>query len=86
MPLTNNAATLTVSDSGSLRDAYNTLSRSGGGTIEVSQGAAPIEIALSGGGRDQVNIVSADDTAPTLLHRISFSNVENVTVDRKSVV
>ena len=80
MPITPSSATVTVSDSGSLRDAYNTLSKSGGGTIEVTQGTRPIEIALSGGGTDHVNIVSADDSAPTLLHRISFSNVENVTV------
>ena len=80
MPLTPDDATVTVSDSGSLRDAYNTLSKTGGGTIAVSQGASQIEIALTGGGRDQVNIVSADSSAPTLLNRISFNDVENVTV------
>ncbi len=80
MPITPNAATVTVSDSGSLKDAYNTLSRSGGGTIEVAQGSRPIEIALSSGGQDHVAIISANDDAPTLLYRISFDKVENVTV------
>lgn len=80
MPTITNAAIVTVSDTESLRDAYNILSRSGGGTIEVSQGSRPIEIALSGGGQDHVNIRSANETAPTLLHRLSFDKVENVTV------
>ena len=76
----NSAQTITVSNSDDLASAYETLSHTGGGTILVAEGADPIEIALTDGGVGQVNIVSADTDNPTQLHRISFNNVENVTV------
>lgn len=78
--LQNSAQTIVVSSSEDLAEAYETLSHNGGGTIRVAEGAEPIEIALSDGGVGQVRIESADPDNPTLLHRIAFTDVENVTV------
>ena len=80
MTATSPSKTITVSTSRDLAEAYDTLSNGGGGTIRVAQGDDPIQVSLRGGGSDQVYIVSDDADAPTLLHRISFRDVDNVTV------
>ena len=71
---------INVSTTSELTAAYSTLSKSGGGTISVSSGDEPIEIDLKGGGSDHVMIQSADLANPTDLVRVSFRDVENVSV------
>ena len=71
---------LSVSSSRELATAYDTLSKSGGGTIQVSRGSSPIEIALEDGGSSHVKIVSSDESNPTQIHRIAVYDAENITV------
>ena len=80
MALNSGTRVLSVSSSRELATAYDTLSKSGGGTIQVSRGSSPIEIALEDGGSSHVKIVSSDESNPTQIHRIAVYDAENITV------